>query len=53
MKTYGCLIRVLGPLIALLAFSPAALAQPKIGLIDLKKVFDGYWMTKQQNTELK
>jgi Skp family chaperone for outer membrane proteins len=30
-----------------------ALAQPKIGLIDLKKVFDGYWMTKQQNAELK
>jgi Skp family chaperone for outer membrane proteins len=53
MKTYCHLIRVLGPLIALLAISSDALAQPKIGLIDLKKVFDGYWMTKQQNAELK
>ena len=53
MKTYCHLIRVLGLMVGLLALTSGAVAQPKIGLIDLKKVFDGYWMTKQQNAELK
>jgi Skp family chaperone for outer membrane proteins len=53
MKTYSRLLRALFGLIALLVMTSGALAQPKIGLIDLKKVFDGYWMTRQQNAELK
>lgn len=53
MKTYPRLLRALFGLIALLVMTSGALAQPKIGLIDLKKVFDGYWMTRQQNAELK
>ena len=28
-------------------------AQPKIGTVDLKKVFDGYFKTKQADTTLK
>jgi outer membrane protein len=32
--------------------SSAALAQPKIGTIDLRKVFDNYWKTKQANEML-
>ena len=28
-------------------------AQPKIAIIDLKKVFDGYYKTKQADTTLK
>ncbi|MCD6052723.1 MAG: periplasmic chaperone [Verrucomicrobia bacterium] len=37
------------------AASPMGMAQtsPKIGVIDLKKVFDGYWKTKQADTNLK
>jgi Skp family chaperone for outer membrane proteins len=53
MKTYPHLYRTCLLLVALLVMTSGALAQPKIGLIDLKKVFDGYWMTKQQNAELK
>jgi Skp family chaperone for outer membrane proteins len=53
MKTHSLLARTWLPLFLLVAMTSSALAQPKIGLIDLKKVFDGYWMTKQQNTELK
>jgi len=53
MKTYSLLARTWLPLIVLVAMTSTALAQPKIGLVDLKKVFDGYWMTKQQNAELK
>lgn len=53
MKTYPRLYRTCLLLVALLVMTSGALAQPKIGLIDLKKVFDGYWMTKQQNAELK
>jgi Skp family chaperone for outer membrane proteins len=53
MKTHSLLARTWLPLVVLVAMTSSALAQPKIGLIDLKKVFDGYWMTKQQNTELK
>jgi Skp family chaperone for outer membrane proteins len=53
MKTYLRCQRAGLILIALLVTSSGALAQPKIALVDLKKVFDGYWMTKQQNAELK
>jgi Skp family chaperone for outer membrane proteins len=53
MKIYPRLYRICLMLVALLVMTSGALAQPKIGLIDLKKVFDGYWMTKQQNAELK
>jgi outer membrane protein len=37
----------------LAAFAAPVQAQPKIGVIDLKKVFDGYWKTKQADTQLK
>src|SRR5437868_2827042 len=38
-----------------LAFTGAAMAQtaPKIGIIDLKKAFDGYYKTKQADRQLK
>jgi len=36
---------------ALLSLS--AQAETKIGLVDLKKVFDGYWKTKQADAQLK
>ena len=39
--------------IALLAFlSVPALAQTKIGTVDLRKLFDGYWKTKQAQAAL-
>jgi Skp family chaperone for outer membrane proteins len=44
---------VLLSLCLLLFVASAAEAQPKIGIIDLKKVFEGYWMTKQADTEIK
>ena len=31
----------------------SAHAQSKVGVVDLKKVFDGYWRTKQADTQLK
>jgi len=37
----------------LTALAAPAQAQPKIAVIDLKKVFDGYWKTKQADTQLK
>ena len=37
----------------LAGFAAPAQAQPKIAVIDLKKVFDGYWKTKQADTQLK
>lgn len=41
-------------LVAVAAVSPAiAQTAPKIGVIDLKKVFDGYWKTKQADANLK
>jgi Skp family chaperone for outer membrane proteins len=39
--------------IALALTSTAALAQTRIAVIDLKKVFDGYYKTKQADTTLK
>lgn len=53
MITHTRFHRVALSLIALFICTSGALAQPKIALIDLKKVFEGYWMTKQQNAELK
>ncbi len=35
------------------SLSAVAQAQPKIAVIDLKKIFDGYWKTKQADTQLK
>ncbi len=35
------------------ASSVQAQTSPKVGLIDLKKVFDGYWKTKQADANLK
>src|SRR5438876_699460 len=41
-------------IVALFVGSLAAVqAQPKIGTVDLKKVFDGYFKTKQADTTLK
>jgi len=42
--------------VCLLAFcftAPALHAQSSIGIIDLKKVFDGYYRTKQADTQIK
>lgn len=36
----------------LLLSASAALAQPKIAVVDMKKVFDGYWKTKQLDKKL-
>lgn len=33
--------------------APQALAQTKIAVVDLKKVFDGYWETKEADTQVK
>src|SRR5215208_6018942 len=38
---------------AVLAATPLRAADTKIGLVDLKKVFDGYYKTKQADTQLK
>lgn len=38
---------------AALMFAVAAQAQSKMAVVDLKKVFDGYWRTKQADTQLK
>jgi outer membrane protein len=38
---------------AALMFAVAAHAQSKMAVVDLKKVFDGYWRTKQADTQLK
>jgi outer membrane protein len=46
-------IRVLLLLVTTVLTAGALEAQPRIALIDLQKVFDGYWMTKQADAELK
>jgi len=38
---------------AAMFFAVAAQAQTKTAVVDLKKVFDGYWRTKQADTQLK
>jgi outer membrane protein len=40
-------------LLACVAIAQPAQAQTKIGVVDLKKVFDGYWRTKQADAQLK
>lgn len=45
--------KTLWPLLALLALATTASAQQKIGLIDLKKVFDGYYKTKLADAQIK
>ena len=40
-------------LLACVAVVQPAQAQTKIAVVDLKKVFDGYWRTKQADTQLK
>lgn len=37
----------------LLAVAPAARAQSRVAIIDVKKVFDSYWKTKHADTNLK
>ncbi len=47
-------LRRLGVSLAILAtIAVSAFAQPKIAIVDLKKVFDGYYKTKQADTQLK
>lgn len=40
-------------LFACVAIAQPAQAQTKIAVVDLKKVFDGYWRTKQADAQLK
>ena len=40
-------------LLACVALAQPAQAQTKIAVVDLKKVFDGYWRTKQADAQLK
>src|SRR5688500_8974043 len=40
-------------LLAFTLIAPVGAAEQKIGLIDLKRVFDGYYKTKQADTQLK
>ena len=40
-------------LLLISALGPSALAQGRIATIDLRKVFDGYWKTKQADAALK
>lgn len=47
------LTRLLPAVIALCLLTSSAMAQGKIGTIDLRKVFDGYWKTKQADAGLK
>ncbi len=47
------LIKLVPMVIALCLLSTSAMAQGKIGTIDLRKVFDGYWKTKQADSGLK
>jgi Skp family chaperone for outer membrane proteins len=47
------LTRLLPAVVALSLLTSSAMAQGKIGTIDLRKVFDGYWKTKQADAGLK
>ncbi len=46
-------MKQLAGIAAALMFAAAAQAQSKMAVVDLKKVFDGYWRTKQADTQLK
>jgi outer membrane protein len=46
-------LRIIFPAVLLMSLlSSSALAQPKIATVDLRKLFDGYWKTKQAETAL-
>lgn len=47
------LIKRLAGIALAMAFAFAAQAQNKVAVVDLKKVFDGYWRTRQADTQLK
>ena len=47
------LIKFLALLCGALIATTAAQAQAKIAVVDLKKVFDGFWRTKQADVQLK
>jgi outer membrane protein len=47
-----CFRFVFALLLGLFLTSSTALAQPRIATIDMTKVFDGYWKTKQAKAEL-
>ncbi len=49
MKRIVCL----AALVACGLLATPALAESRIAVVDLKKVFDGYWRTKQADTQLK
>ncbi len=46
-------LRIILPTAVLLAFlTSSAFAQTKVATVDLRKIFDGYWKTKQAETAL-
>ncbi|HLX95183.1 MAG TPA: OmpH family outer membrane protein [Verrucomicrobiae bacterium] len=46
-------LRIILPAVLLMTFlSGSALAQQKIATVDMRKLFDGYWKTKQAETAL-
>lgn len=47
------LSRILALACLLTAFAVTTNAQQKVGYVDLKKLFDGYWKTKQADSNLK
>src|SRR5205814_7583138 len=49
----NCLPKILPGLLLLCFLSCSALGQGRIATIDLRKVFDNYWKTKQADTTLK
>lgn len=50
--TYPLKTLKIAALSLLLLSASVALAQPKIAVVDMKKVFDGYWKTKQLDKKL-
>lgn len=50
--TYTLKTLKIAALSLLLLSASVALAQPKIAIVDMKKVFDGYWKTKQLDKKL-
>ena len=53
LKTYLPSVRLLCLGLAVAGLAWAAQAQPKIAVINLKTVFDGYWKTKQSDVSIK
>lgn len=50
---YKCILRLLLVTVLLFAVGGEALAQGRIATVDLRKLFDGYWKTKQADAALK